>query len=527
MAHDYQVIIVGGGPVGAAMAVALGIRGVSCALIERHLKPQRIPKGQNLSQRTMENFYSWGLADEVRAARILPPDFPIGGITAYGDLTSDHWFAPVGRETVAPFYFQRNERLPQYRTEEVLRRRLADMPGVDCMFGWTAEEVAQDDSGVKVVLSRDDVPDTQTLTADYLVGCDGAHSLIRETFGIERSGTDFDQRMLLAVFRSMELHDGLSRFPDRTTYRVLHPEHRGVWQFFGRIDAGEGWFFHGPVPDDTTSDNYDFHAFLQRAAGFSFACEFDYIGFWDLRVAVADTYRHGRAFIAGDAAHSHPPYGAFGLNSGLDDVANLAWKLAAALDGWGGQVLLDSYSAERRPIFWETGEDVIAGGIKEDRAILDSHSPEEDGALFLEKWGELAERESLRYTTYEPHYDSSAVISGAPLASSGIHGAHTAKAQAGHHLAPLKLSSGRIVFEELGPGFTLLAFDTAEPTVSGFQSVADGLKIPVKVIRDTLDEERVGYESSLVLVRPDQYVAWAGNEGPDDLESLFRTVTGL
>jgi hypothetical protein len=140
---------------------------------------------------------------------------------------------------------------------------------------------------------------------------------------------------LLAVFRSRELHEGLKRFPARSTYRVMHPGLKGYWQFFGRVDADGEFFFHAPVPADTTKENYDFHGLLQKAAGFTFACEFDYVGFWDLRISVADTYQVGRAFIAGDAAHSHPPYGAYGLNSGLDDVANLGWKLAAKLQGWG------------------------------------------------------------------------------------------------------------------------------------------------------------------------------------------------
>ena len=149
--------------------------------------------------------------------------------------------------------------------------------------------------------------------------------------------------MVLAVFRSRELHEGLKRFPGRSTYNVLHPDLKGYWQFFGRIDVGEGWFFHAPVPAGTTTDNYDFHGLIQNVAGFEFTGEFDHVGFWDLRVAVADRYQVGRVFIAGDAAHSHPPYGGFGLNNGLEDVVNLGWKLAAKLKGWGSDELLQSY----------------------------------------------------------------------------------------------------------------------------------------------------------------------------------------
>ncbi|MGH7248054.1 MAG: FAD-dependent monooxygenase, partial [Pseudomonadota bacterium] len=147
MRRRYQVVIVGGGPVGVALAVELGLRGIACALIERRIEPQRIPKGQNLTQRSMEHFYAWGVADEVRAARMLPPDYPMSGIIAYRDLNNEYWYAPPLREIVNPYYFQDNERLPQYRVEHVLRRRLTQLDNVECLFGWLAETIEQNAEG--------------------------------------------------------------------------------------------------------------------------------------------------------------------------------------------------------------------------------------------------------------------------------------------------------------------------------------------------------------------------------------------
>ena len=251
---------------------------------------------------------------------------------------------------------------------------MATLESVESRFGWTAKIVDQDDEAVRVTIGEEGGPGRDVLEADYLVGCDGGHSLVRGQVGIERGGTDFEQMMVLAVFRSRALHEGLKRFPDRSTYRVMRPELKGYWQFFGRIDVGEGWFFHAPVPagsaTNLTTEGFDFHGLMQEAAGFEFACEFDYVGFWDLRVAVAENYQVGRVFIAGDAAHSHPPYGGFGLNNGLEDVANLGWKLAARLQGWGSDALLRSYSEERRPIFKEIAEDFIAARIVRDGAFL-------------------------------------------------------------------------------------------------------------------------------------------------------------
>src|SRR5262249_38664269 len=207
----YQVAIVGGGPVGVALAVDLGLRGVSCVLVESRTGLQQIPKGQNLTQRTLEHFYFWGVVDQIRAARLMPPGYPIGELTAYGSLMSDYWHAPAGREMVRAYYSQDNERLPQYCVEEVLRRKMAALPGVEARYGWTATKIEQRDKGVRVSIGEEGGSGQAVLEADYLVGCDGGHSLVRGEVGIGRGGTDFDQDMVLVVFRSREFHEGLAR----------------------------------------------------------------------------------------------------------------------------------------------------------------------------------------------------------------------------------------------------------------------------------------------------------------------------
>jgi len=517
---------VGGGPVGVGLAVDLGLRGVSCAVVERRTELQNIPKGQNLTPRTLEHFYFWGIADELRAERIMPKGYPIAGMVAYGSLMSDYWYVVPQRELVRKFYFEDVERLPQYLTEKVLRARMAQLPSVTNLFGWTAETIAQNASSVSVTIASSDGAQREVLEADYLVGCDGAHSLVRGQAGIERGGTDFDQPMVLAVFRSRELHELLKRFPERGTFNVLHPDLKGYWQFTGRVDVGESFFFHAPVPPNTTKDNYDFLGLIQRVAGRPIKAEFDYVGFWDLRVAVAETYQAGRVLIAGDAAHSHPPYGGFGLNNGLEDAVNLGWKLAATLRGWGGNALIPSYSDERRPIFKETGEDFIAARIDEDAVWLERHNLQRDKAEFEAAWAERKAGAGRGITTYEPSYEGSPLIAGPPGGKTTAHGTHTWSARTGHHLAPQPLSSGKNVFEELGPDFTLLAFGAPEADVEPFADAAAAARIPLKVVRDSFAGGREAYEQRLVLVRPDQYVAWTADRAPSDVPALLARVTG-
>lgn len=520
-----QVAIVGGGPVGVALAVQLGMRGVSCLLVESRTDPGRIPKGQNLTHRTLEHFYFMGLVEELRASRLMPPGFAIGEITTYRDLNSPYFHAAAGRLLVHDYYFEKNDRLPQYQMEKVLRARMATLPNVEARFGWAATRIEQDANRVRVTAAKDGV--SETIEADYAVGCDGGHSIVREQIGIPRSGTDFDTLMVLIVFRSREFHEELKkRYPERSTYRAMHPDLKGYWKFFGRIDVGEGFFFHAPVPKDTTRDNFDFSGMLHEAAGFPFAVEFEHVGFWDLRVAVAERYQVGRVFIAGDAAHSHPPYGGFGLNNGLEDAVNLGWKLAATFDGWGGSALLPSYSDERRPIFKEVAEDFIAQRIRNDGAFLDRYSPEHDKAEFERAWKERESDMDTRAQVYEPSYEGSPVVIGPPGGKSTAHGKHVFKARTGHHLAPQALSGGRSLAAELGRGFTLLAFGVEDAAVRTFERAASELRVPLKVVRDTYADGRTKYEARMILVRPDQFIVWTGDHAPDDAGAIMRTVTG-
>jgi len=149
-----QVVIVGGGPVGLGLAIDLGQRGVSCVLVERYISPQPIPKGQNLTQRTLEHFYFWGAEAELRAARTIPPNYGIGGMTSYGTLLSGYRYDWLQRELVRPYYFTDNERLPQYATEAVLRQRLSQLQNVETVYGWSASGITQDAGGAQVTIAE-------------------------------------------------------------------------------------------------------------------------------------------------------------------------------------------------------------------------------------------------------------------------------------------------------------------------------------------------------------------------------------
>jgi 2-polyprenyl-6-methoxyphenol hydroxylase-like FAD-dependent oxidoreductase len=520
-----EVVIVGGGPVGMGLAIELGQRGVRTVIVERYPQPQQIPKGQNLTQRTMEHFHFWGAEKRLRAARTIPPEYGIGGLTAYGTLLGPHTYDWLQRELVKPYYYTANERLPQYATETVLRQRVAELPCVRALYGWEvqAETEAEIQAGTQAVVQTNDgvsitIRDRQSglqrvVQAAYAVGCDGSRSPIREQAGITQTRTDHDRMMVLLVFRSHELHRLLARYPGKSYYNVLQPELQGYWKFFGRVDLGATWFFHAPVPPGTTKDNFDFRTYLQEAVGAPFDIEFEHIGFWDLRFMIADSYRKGRVFVAGDAAHSHPPYGGYGVNTGLEDARNLGWKLAATLQGWGGTTLLDSYDAERRPVFTSTMRDFIAKSIESDREFLGAYDPTRDQAAFDNAWHSRAKGAVGEVNSFEPNYEGSPVVSQpakSDLVCSAV-GSHRFEARLGHHLAPATLPSGPNVYEVLGSGFTLLAFGVEEATVRDFSKTAASLAMPLEVVQDSCSGEVMRYRAHLILVRPDQFVCWAGD----------------
>lgn len=518
-----DVAIVGGGPVGMGLAIELGQRGIRTIVIERYPSPQPVPKGQNLTQRTMEHFHFWGAEKELREARTVPKEYGIGGLTAYGTLLSGYCYDWLQRELVRPYYFTDNERLPQYATEEVLRARAAELDAVETLYGYDGADISQDGTGVSVVASPREGGEAITIRADYLVGCDGSRSHVREAAGITQTKSDHDRLMVLLVFRSTGLHELLKRFPGKSFYNVLHPDLKGYWQFFGRVDLGNTWFFHAPVPADTTKDNFDFAGYLHRAVGAQFDVEFDHIGFWDLRVAIADSYRNGRIFIAGDAAHSHPPYGGYGINTGFEDARNLGWKLAATLQGWGGERLLDSYDAERRPVFASTARDFIEKAIESDRAFLEAHDPQRDRAAFEEEWAARGSGARSEVNAFEPNYRGSSLVLGGGGETNAI-GGHSFKARPGHHLAPRQLGNGTNIYDRLGPGFTLLALgDTAKADAEPFAAEAERLGIPLELVIDAAPNETLDYGARFVIIRPDQFVAYASNRL--DLNCL-STMTG-
>ncbi|WP_324277028.1 FAD-dependent monooxygenase [Blastococcus brunescens] len=328
--------------------------------------------------------------------------------------------------------------------------------------------------------------------------------------------------MVLLVFRSRQLDGVLDRFPGTSYFNVLDPALEGYWKFLGRVDAEQTWFFHAPVDRADADRSTDFRPLVWSAVGAEIDVDVQHVGFWDMRFTLADSYRAGRLLIAGDAAHSHPPYGGYGINTGFEDAANLTWKLAATLQGWGGPRLLDSYDAERRPVFASTRDHFIARAIEVDRDFLATYDPETDRPAFEAAWRERATGSPAEVDAFEPNYEGSPIIAARGGAGPSARGRHETRARPGHHLASQPEGTDVDLFDRLtGGGFVLLRAGT---TGEEFVAAAERAAVPLSIV-DVDEDVRDAYGSDLVLVRPDQYVAWVG-DGGQDADAVLATVTG-
>ncbi len=523
-ATQYKVIIVGGGPVGMGLAIDLGQRGIKVLVIEKYETPQPIPKGQNLTQRTMEHFRFWGAEDALRAAKTVPASFGIGGLTAYGTLLGDYSYDWLKRELVRPYYATDNERLPQYATEAVLRARAAELPDVDLLTGREVVSTEETKDQVNVTVRRRSDQGLENWTANWCVGADGSRSVVRESANLEQTVFDHDRTMVLLVFQSDTLHHALlNRHPGKSFFNVLHPDLEGYWLFFGRVDLNGEFFFHAPIPTGAEPEAFDFKAYVEKAVGVSLDIDIRHRGFWDCRVAIAKSYGRGRVFIAGDAAHNHPPYGGYGINTGFEDARNLGWKIAAVENGWADRALLDSYDAERRPVFWSTAKDFIEKSIEVDRDFLAHFAPEKDLQAFELEWSSRGSGAQSEVGSFQPNYRGSPIVDGPRDGTADAVAPHSFDARPGFHLAPRLLADGRLSTDCLGRNFTLIAIDRPNEAAA-FAQHAHRSGIPLELLEVGTGGEAGDYNAALILVRPDGFVAWAGDSLPLKLDEVLAMV---
>nr|VFJ62548.1 MAG: 2-polyprenyl-6-methoxyphenol hydroxylase [Candidatus Kentron sp. DK] len=543
------ILIAGGGPVGLVLAIDLARRGVRSILVNRESDTPIHPRGNSNGCRTMEHYRRLGVADAIR--RLGPPaDYPrdvvyLTRLTGYEIAREPHPSPDLERklcrqpDSLTP---EPTHRANQIQVEAFLKRHAERLEHCDIRFGWTL-------TGFRAVQDRVDVDirdgatgKAERIQCDYLIGCDGAQSTVRRGLGIAYGGLDTPElpfmsgRMLSAHVRIPGLREAMSGKP-AWQHWVLNLDARAV---VFALDGRDDYLILFKPRQGETAETVNAAEFVNTLAGVLIEAEILSVKSWTAGFAlVADSFRQGRVFLAGDSAHLFTPTGGLGMNTGIEDAANLAWKLAAVLQGWGGPGLPDSYEAERRPIAIRNtnvargysqslGKMPIPEGIEADGEKGDRQR----AAFAAQLMDTQAGQSMLLGTQLGARYDGSPLIIGdgtAPPPDDPV--TYTPSACPGGRAPHLWLKDGTALFDHLGPGFTLLVDEERGDDVQRLLVAAERRGIPLKLVR--LNETMVDmsparrlYERSLVLIRPDQHVAWRGDILSEDMDGLLRRVSG-
>ena len=528
------VLVVGGGPVGLALAGDLGWRGIACTLVEQSDGSIYQPRMDLVGIRTMEFCRRWGIVPAVEGSP-YPRDYAqdniyLTSLTGY-ELGRER-FPGIGQAPPPKESPQRRERCPQNMFDPILRAFAASQNNAALRYRTRLISFTQTADLVTAMVENAETGAREEILARYIVGCDGARSLVRETLGIAMQGNPVLTYTTNVIFRCPQL---LSLHDKGKAYRHIFIGPEGTWSTIVAINGRDEWRFSiigGSEQRDYTTD--DIKAAIRRAVGRDFEFEILSVLPWVRRELVAERYRGGRGFIAGDAVHVMSPTGGFGMNTGIQDVVDLSWKLAATIEGWGGDRLLDSYGIERQPIGTRNVTEA-SGNLRRMLSVpphpdLLDDTPQ--GAATRDKVGrEFSETIRREWFTLGAHlgyrYENSPICwpdgSAAPPDDPRV---YVPTARPGHRAPHAFLADGRSTLDLFGRGFALIGFGADAAEAAPFLEAAKKRDLPLTFTAIAEPHIAALYERRFVLVRPDGHVAWRGDHMPEDALCVIDVVRG-
>ncbi|MBP1133784.1 2-polyprenyl-6-methoxyphenol hydroxylase-like FAD-dependent oxidoreductase [Arthrobacter sp. PvP023] len=551
--EEVQVLISGGGPSGLFLSLDLASRGIPSVVIEPRtsVDPAR-PRAKTTNARTMTHLRRLGLADALRAAAPLPVDYAqdvtfctgLTGTAAHELRTFKHAFQLVpGRYGPQP---ECGQQVPQPVLEEVFRAAVSEAPLVTLLTGWHVEDVAVHPEtalaespvpgtavvrespvpGTAVVVA-DGAGRTRTIAADFVIGADGGSSAVRRSLGLRLEGGSAALSNISIMFRSKDLGSAIT-LPPAVQYWVVGGETAGM---VGRMDLADTWWAIIQGVDAEAAGALEVDAavaMVHELVGAEVDVDVVATDPWTARMLLAPAYGRDSVFLVGDAAHLNPPWGGHGFNTCIGDAANLAWKIAASLTGWGGPELLASYGLERRPVAARTIRDAANNGEALAYHFADPalRRAGDDGlrarqAAYQALAVKQSEFDSLGLVLGYSYGDSPLVVpDGSPVpVEDPVR--YVVSASPGALLPHAWLDDSTSVYSLLGQGFTLLADAAVLGGVPGVQVFAPvleaaerrGIPVTVTAVGPSGDGTPMAdlWGADAVLVRPDQHVAWRGS----------------
>lgn len=530
---DTDVLIVGAGPVGLTLAVDLGRRGVRATLIEQKSAPHMWPKMERCNARSMEIYRHLGIADKIRTAG-LPAHIPMDVfiVTSMIEPPLLHLPYPSVAEARKEIAARNDGTLPlepyqlisQYTLEPLLKSVAETLPSIKVRYGCEFLSFTQDANAVTAEVSEGGK--TSTITARYLIGCDGGTSNVRKQLGFKLAGEGNILQLRQALYRCDDLFERIAIGKGRHYHRADAQSTQLIMQ-----DSTKHFTLHSVVEKDE-----DMATMFEATVAMPVKYEMLYVGEWRQNLLVADRYAERRVFLAGDAVHLMIPTGGLGMNTGVGDAIDLGWKLAATLQGWGGPGLLAAYEAERRPI----GVRNVAAsryaslGRRKWRAqyrleIRDNTPAGAAARAHLAAVADVEQRKTNEMIGAELGYR----YAGSPLIVDEPGDGppddfieYVSSTRPGARLPHVWLDDGSAIQDRIGDGYTLVRLGGTAADTRALARAFGAIGAPYAEFAAAGDAAREVYGCDLILVRPDLHVVWRGNQSPENPDQLAARATG-